>query len=132
VWRRVGADRGEVVQLAAERKHLTGAIKGVAHPAETDLVRRIRTAAARTTRPASSSSPCSQPLSSRHRTAMLAALCAEPDARAPHFPRAPLRVRHAGLNPDIQPAGYCQEVWNLSVLLNPGERLPAGPRGCSA
>jgi len=47
------------------------------------------------------------PLSSPHRTAALAALCAELDALAPRFPGTRLRVRYAvaAPKPDTFPAG---------------------------
>ena len=104
---------GDVVQLAAERKHITSLIKMVAYQAETDLVRRItphyRRAddEARTlvqsalanvgdiTVTATELRVTFAPLSSPHRTAALAALCAELDALAPRFPGTRLRVRYA-------------------------------------
>ena len=104
---------GEVVQLAAERKHLANVLKMVAYQVETDLVRRVtphyRRAddEARTlvqTMLANSGDIAVTatelritfaPLSSAHRTAALAALCAELDALAPRFPGTRLRVRYA-------------------------------------
>lgn len=104
---------GEVVQLAAERKHLTNVIKIVAYQAETDLVRRItphyhraddeaRTLvqsmlanAGDIVVAASELRVTFAPLSSPHRTAALAVLCAEIDALAPRFPGSRLRVRYA-------------------------------------
>ena len=104
---------GEVVQLAAERKHLTSVLKMVAFQAETDLVRRItphyhraddeaRTLvqsalanAADIVVTANELRVTFVPLSSPHRTRALAALCAELDALAPHFPGTRLRVRYA-------------------------------------
>ena len=104
---------GDVVQLATERKHLTDVIKMVAYQAETDLVRRItpryhraddeartlvQSALANTGDIAVTATELRvtfAPLSSPHRTAALAALCAELDALAPRFPGTRLRVRYA-------------------------------------
>jgi lambda repressor-like predicted transcriptional regulator len=104
---------GDVVRLATERKHLTDVIKMVAYQAETDLVRRItphyRRAddEARTFVHAALANTGDldvtatelrvtfAPLSSPHRTAALAALCADLDALAPRFPGTRLRVRYA-------------------------------------
>ena len=104
---------GDVVQLATERKHLTDVIKMVAYQAETDLVRRItphyhraddeartlvQSALSNTGDIAVTATELRvtfAPLSSPHRTAALAALCAELDALAPRFPGTRLRVRYA-------------------------------------
>jgi hypothetical protein len=104
---------GDVVQLAAERKHLTDVLKMVAYQAETDLVRRItphyhraddeartliHSALANAGDIAVTDTELRvtfAPLSSPHRTAALAALCAELDALAPRFPGTHLRVRYA-------------------------------------
>lgn len=104
---------GDVVQLAAERKHLTDVMKIVAYQAETDLVRRItphyhraddeaRTLIHSVLANAADIAVTDTelrvtfaPLSSPHRTAALAALCAELDALAPRFPGTRLRVRYA-------------------------------------
>jgi transposase len=104
---------GDVVQLAAERKHLTDVLKMVAYQAETDLVRRltphyhraddeartlIHSALANAGDIAVTDTELRvtfAPLSSPHRTAALAALCAELDALAPRFPGTRLRVRYA-------------------------------------
>jgi transposase len=104
---------GEVIQLATERKHLTDVIKMVAYQAETDLVRRItphyhraddeartlvHSVLANTgdiTVTATELRVTFAPLSSPHRTAALAALCADLDALAPRFPGTRLRVRYA-------------------------------------
>ena len=104
---------GAVVQLAAERKHLTDVIKMVAYQAETDLVRRISPHYRRADDEARTLVQSAlanhgdiavtatelrvtfAPLSSAHRTAALAALCAELDALAPRFPGTRLRVRYA-------------------------------------
>jgi transposase len=104
---------GDVVQLAAERKHLTDVLKMVAYQAETDLVRRItphyhraddeartliRSALANAGDIAVTDTELRvtfAPLSSPHRTAALAALCAELDVLAPRFPGTHLRVRYA-------------------------------------
>jgi transposase len=104
---------GQVIQLAAERKHLTDVIKMVAYQAESDLVRRISPHYHRADDEArtlvqsmlanagdiavTATELCVTfaPLSSPHRTAVLAALCAELDARAPRFPGTRLRVRYA-------------------------------------
>jgi transposase len=105
--------RGDVVKLSVERKHITDVIKMVAYQAETDLVRRIaphykraddeaRTLvqsmladAADIAVTATELRVTFAPLSSPHRTAALAALCAELDALAPRFPGTRLRVRYA-------------------------------------
>jgi len=104
---------GDVVKLAVERKHLTDVIKIVAYQAETDLVRRIaphykraddeaRTLVASMLANAGDVAVTATelrvtfaPLSSPHRTAALAALCAELDVLAPRFPGTRLRVRYA-------------------------------------
>jgi len=104
---------GDVIQLATERKHLTDVIKMVAYQVETDLVRRItphyhraddeartlvQSALANTGDIAVTATELRvtfAPLSSPHRTAALAALCAELDALAPRFPGTRLRVRYA-------------------------------------
>jgi len=104
---------GDVVQLAAERKHLTNLIKMVAYQTETDLVRRISPHYRRADDEARTLIHSAlanagditvtdhelrvtfAPLSSPHRTAALAALCAELDATAPRFPGTRLRVRYA-------------------------------------
>jgi transposase len=104
---------GEVIQLATERKHLTDVIKMVAYQAESDLVRRIsrhyrraddeartfvQSALANAGDIAVTATELRvtfAPLSSPHRTAALAALCAELDALAPRFPGTRLRVRYA-------------------------------------
>jgi len=104
---------GDVVRLATERKHLTDVIKMVAYQAETDLVRRItphyhraddeartlvQSALSNTGDIAVTATELRvtfAPLSSPHRTAALAALCAELDALAPRFPGTRLRVRYA-------------------------------------
>jgi transposase len=116
---------GDVVKLALERKHITNVIKMVAYQAETALVHRIaphyRRAddEARTlvqsmlantgdiTATATELRVLFAPLSSPHRTAALAALCAELDALAPRFPGTRLRVRYAvsGPKPDNSAAG---------------------------
>jgi transposase len=116
---------GDVVKLAAERKHLTDVIKMVAYQAETDLVRRIAPHYHRADDEArtlvqsmlanagdivvarSELRVTFAPLSSPHRTAALAALCAELDALAPRFPGTRLRVRYAvaGPKPDSSRAG---------------------------
>jgi hypothetical protein len=98
---------GDVVKLSVERKHLTDVIKMVAYQAETDLVRRIaphyhraddeaRTLVQSMLANAGDIAVTATelrvtftPLSSPHRTAALAALCAELDALAPRFPRHP-------------------------------------------
>jgi transposase len=104
---------GEVIHLATERKHLTDVIKMVAYQAESDLVRRIsrhyrraddeartfvQSALANAGDIAVTATELRvtfAPLSSPHRTAALAALCAELDALAPRFPGTRLRVRYA-------------------------------------
>lgn len=104
---------GDVVQLSTERKHLTDVIKMVAYQAETDLVRRItphyhraddeaRTLvhsmlanAGDIAVTATELRVTFAPLSSPHRTAALAALCADLDALSPPFPGTRLRVRYA-------------------------------------
>jgi transposase len=104
---------GAVVQLAAERQHLTSVLKMLAFQAETDLVRRvtphyrraddeartlIQSALANAGDIAVSATELRvtfSPLSSPHRTAALVALCAELDALGPRFPGTRLRVRYA-------------------------------------
>jgi Transposase protein/Winged helix-turn helix len=104
---------GDVIRLATERKHLTDVIKLVAYQAETDLVRRItphyrraddeaRTLVQSALADAGDVAVTATelritlaPLSSPHRTAALAALCAELDALAPRFPGTRLRIRYA-------------------------------------
>jgi hypothetical protein len=104
---------GNVVQLATERKHLTDVIKMVAYQVETDLVRRITPHYHRADDEARTLVQSAlanagdivvtttelrvtfAPLSSPHRTAALAALCAELDALGPRFPGTRLRVRYA-------------------------------------
>jgi transposase len=104
---------GDVVQLATERKHLTNVIKMVAYQVETDLVRRITPHYPRADDEARTLVHSAlanagdivvtatelrvtfAPLSSPHRTAALAALCADLDALAPRFPGTRLRVRYA-------------------------------------
>jgi hypothetical protein len=89
---------GDVVQLATERKHLTDVIKMVAYQVETDLVRRITPSYHRADDEARTLVQSAlanagdiavtatelrvtfAPLCSPHRTAALAALCAELDA----------------------------------------------------
>jgi len=104
---------GEVVKLATERKHISNVLKMVAYQAESDLVRRI---AAHYRRADDEGRTLAQtalatsgdirvtdteirvtlaPLSSAHRTAALALLCAELDALAVRFPGTRLRVRYA-------------------------------------
>ena len=116
---------GDVVKLAVERKHLTDVVKMVAYQAETDLVCRIGPHYRRADDEArtlvqsilansgdiavTATELCVTfaPLSSPHRTAALAALCAELDALAPRFPGTRLRVRYtvAAPKPDTLPAG---------------------------
>jgi transposase len=116
---------GDVIKLSAERKHLTDVIKMVAYQAETDLVRRIaphyhraddegRTLvqsmlanAGDIVVTATELRVTFAPLSSPHRTAVLAALCTELDALAPRFPGTRLRVRYAvtAPKPDSLSAG---------------------------
>ncbi len=104
---------GDVIRLATERKHLTDVIKMVAYQAETELVRRITPHyhraddEARTLVQSALSNAGDivvtatelrvtfAPLSSPHRTAALAAPCAELDALAPRFAGTRLRVRYA-------------------------------------
>ena len=116
---------GAVVKLSAERKHLTDVIKMVAFQAETDLVRRIAPHYHRADDEArtlvqsmlsnagdivvTETELCVTfaPLSSPHRTAALAVLCAELDTLAPRFPGTRLRVRYAvrAPKPDSLAAG---------------------------
>jgi hypothetical protein len=108
---------GDVIKLAAERKHLTDVIKMVAYQAETELVHRITQHYRRADDEArtlvqsmlANSGDIAvtatelrvtfAALSSPHRTAALAALCAELDALAPRFPGTRLRVRYAVAQP---------------------------------
>jgi hypothetical protein len=116
---------GDVIKLAAEREHRTDVIKMVAYQAETNLVRRITQHYRRAddeTRILVQSMLANSgdiavtatelrvtfaALSSPHRTAALAALCAELDALAPRFPGTQLRVRYAvaAPKPDTLPPG---------------------------
>ena len=114
--RRVPVDKvvdGQVVKLAAERKHLTDLLKMVAYQAESDLVRLIAPHYARSDDEGRSlvqnilASPADldvvdgelrvavHPLSSEHRTRALVALCASLDARRLVFPGTTLRVRYS-------------------------------------
>jgi len=120
VPRRVPVDNvvdGDVVKLATERKHLSNVLKMVAYQAESDLVRRItphyrraddegRTLVQAALAAAGDIQVTDTeirvtlaPLSSAHRTAALAALCAELDARGVRFPGSRLRVRYAVAGP---------------------------------
>ena len=114
--RRVPVDKvvdGQVVKLAAERKHLTDLLKMVAYQAESDLVRLIAPHYARSDDEGRTlvqnilASPADldvvdgelrvavHPLSSEHRTRALVALCASLDARRLVFPGTTLRVRYS-------------------------------------
>ena len=67
---------GPVVKLATERRHLTSLLKMVAYQVESDLFRLVT------------------PLSSPHRTRVLATLCGELNAMATTFPGANLILRY--------------------------------------
>ncbi len=103
---------GPVVKLAPEKQHLTSVLKMVAYQAESDLVRRVaphyRRAEdeGRTLIQSALASAgdievaggelrvCLAPLSSRHRTRALAALCEELDRADAVFPGSRLRLRY--------------------------------------
>jgi len=102
---------GEVVKLAAERKHLTNLLKMVAYQAESDLVRMVAPHYRRTEdegRTLIQSALASAadielgeaelrvvlvPLSSPHRTRAIAALCDDLNATVTRFPGTNLRLR---------------------------------------
>jgi len=104
---------GEVVKLAAERKHLTSLLKMVAYQAESDLVRLVAPHykrvddEGRTLIQAAMGSAADievtdaelrirlVPLSSAHRTRALAAICQELNDTNTVFPGTQLRLRYA-------------------------------------
>jgi hypothetical protein len=105
------ATHGEVVRLAAERKHLTSLFKMVAYQAESDLVRLIQphyrraedegrtlvqsilASAADLEVSSTELTVLVAPLSSAHRTRVLATLCEELNAVPTTFPGTKLRLR---------------------------------------
>ena len=114
--RRVPAEdvvSGAIVKLASERKHLTNLLKMVAYQAESDLVRLLashyrrvedegRTLIQTAFRSAASIEPTQRelrvtlaPLSSRHRTRAVAALCEALNALPIRFPGTRLILRYA-------------------------------------
>jgi hypothetical protein len=104
---------GPVVKLAAERQHLTSLLKMVAYQAESDLVQRIAPHyrrvedEGRTLIQSALASPADitvnktelcvtlTPLSSPHRTRVVAALCEQLNSMAVVFPGTKLRLRCA-------------------------------------
>jgi hypothetical protein len=104
---------GQVVRLATERKHLTNCLKMVAYQAEGELVRLIgehyrraedegrtliQTALASAADLIVTKTELTvvlAPLSSRHRSTAVAALCAELNAGATVFPGTKLRMRYS-------------------------------------
>jgi hypothetical protein len=101
----------DVVQLAVERKHLTDLLKMVAYQAEGDLLRLLTPHYRRTDQEgrtliqsalaaggdlevtATELTVALDPLSSPHKTRAIAAVCAELNATATHFPGTRLRMR---------------------------------------
>ena len=108
---------GEVIKLATERKHLTNILKMVAYQAESDLYRALaphyrrnddegRTLVQTALAGAADLQVTDTelrvtlaPLSSRHRTAAIAALCQQLDATETTFPGTRLRLRYAMAEP---------------------------------
>jgi len=104
---------GQVVKLAPERKHLTNIIKMVAYQAESDLLnlaaphyKRTRDEGRTFIQSALASSADLEvtdkelrirlaPLSSAHRTRVLAAVCRQLDCSTTFFPGTRLRLRYA-------------------------------------
>jgi transposase len=104
---------GDVVRLAPERKHLTNLIKMVAYQAEGDLVRMVATHYRRVEEEGRTLIQCAltadadleiegrtlrvviAPLSSRHRTQAIAALCEELNRATTTFPGTRLRLQYA-------------------------------------
>ena len=111
------AVKDPIVKLAPERKHLTDLLKMVAYQTESDFLALIRPHYARTEDEGrtlvqnvlASAADLEvtpeelrvqvAPLSSPHRTKVLAALCAELDKASAIFPGTMLRVRYAVSNP---------------------------------
>jgi hypothetical protein len=111
------AVKDPIVKLAPERKHLTDLLKMVAYQTESDFLALIRPHYARTEEEGrtlvqnilASAADLEvtpeelrvkvAPLSSPHRTKVLAALCAELDKALAVFPGTRLRVRFAVSNP---------------------------------
>ena len=109
---------GQVVRLSTERKHLTNCLKMVAYQAEGELVRivgkhyRRSEDEGRTLIQAALASTADlivtetelrvvlAPMSSPHRSAAIAALCAELNASAVNFPGSKLRLRYSVADPD--------------------------------
>jgi len=108
--------QGEVIQLATERKHLTDLLKMVAYQAEGDLLRAVEPHYRRSDDEGrtfiQSALACSgdlsvtetelhvalQPLSSPHRTRVLAALCEHLNATKTCYPGTKLRLRFSVQN----------------------------------
>ncbi len=115
------ARHGEVVRLAAERKHLSSLLKMVAYQAESDLVRLIQphyrraedegrtlvqsilASAADLEVSDTELRVLVAPLSSAHRTRALAVLCAELNATPIAFPGTTLRLRFGVAQPNTRP-----------------------------
>lgn len=109
---------GPVVKLATERKHLTNLVKMVAYQVETDLVQQIRPHYRRTNqegRTLAQNILASEadiemsegelrvflaPLSSAHRTRVMAKLCEELNRANAVFPGTRLRLRYSIRPPD--------------------------------
>jgi transposase len=112
---------GQVVRLAAERKHLTNLIKMVAYQIEGDLVRLVAPhykragQEGRTLVQAALASPADievtedelrvtlAPQSSRHRTAAVGALCEDLNRITACFPATKLRMRFEVAEPAVEP-----------------------------
>jgi hypothetical protein len=115
--------QGQVVRLAAERKHLTNIIKMVAYQIEGDLVRLVTPhykradQEGRTLVQAALASPADIEVaedelrvtlahqSSRHRTAAIEALCTELNRITACFPGTKLRMRFHVAEPAFEPGG---------------------------
>ena len=113
----IGCVVSDVVKLAPERKLLTNIVKMVAYQAESDLVRllaphykRVEDEGRTLIQTALSSAADIEvtetelrvtlaPLSSRHRTRAIAALCHELDQSGVRFPGTKLRLRYAVASP---------------------------------
>jgi hypothetical protein len=114
---------GDVVKLAPERQHLVSLLKMVAYQAESDLVRlvaphykRVEDEGRTLIQNALASSADIEvdarelrvrltPLSSPHRTAVIATLCQELNAAAVTFPGTRLRLRFSVGSPAPSPPG---------------------------
>jgi hypothetical protein len=113
--------KGQVVRLAAERKHLTNILKMVAYQIEGDLVRFVAphykraSQEGRTLVQAALASPADievtedelrvtlAPQSSRHRSVAVGALCEELNRMTACFPGTKLRMRFHVAEPAFEP-----------------------------